>query len=235
MQDGAVLLLPGMIRPVAPALRTDVVLAFVEPETDRAPLASVRLLAFERSDMVEHLFPQDTQPTLQEHLDATIRREALAEPFLSPEVVRVKASVNGVPVGFANWLGPVDRTSTSGDPLADEVAREAALEAAVEAAKTDVDRVYKAKINSNFYDAVSRAFESSRKQLFAGRPHWYLEMCAVHPDYQGKGVGKALLDWGLAQADRNNLPVYLEASHEVRARDDTGAARPSPTDLFALL
>ena len=215
-RDGTVLQLPGMIRPVPPAAKAGVVLSFAKPETDRVPLASVRQLAFEHSDMPEHLFRRDVRPTLQELIDDTIRRETRKEPFAAPEAVRVKASIGGVPVGFANWLGPVDRTSTGGDPLPDEVAREAAQNAAVEAARTDVDRAFEATINTSFYNAVGDAFEASRKRLFAGRRHWYLEMCAVHPDHQGKGVGKALLDWGLAQADSEGIPAYLEASHEVR-------------------
>lgn len=205
-----------MIRPAPSAGTNDVVLSFVDPEVDREPLVRVRQLAFERSDMIEHMFHAETRPTLQDRIDGSIRREVRLEPFVTAETVRVKASIGGVPVGLAYWLAPVDRTATDGDPLPDEVAREAAQEAALAAAKTDVDRAYEAMSNTSFISAVGRAFEDSRKRLFAGRRHWYLEMCAVHPDHQGKGIGKALLDWGLAQADRDMVPAYLEASHEVR-------------------
>lgn len=40
-------------------------------------------------------------------------------------------------------------------------------------------------------------------------------MIAVDPEYQGVGVGKKLLDHGLAYADLERLHVYLEASLEV--------------------
>jgi len=31
---------------------------------------------------------------------------------------------------------------------------------------------------------------------------WYLETLAVHPDYQNQGIGRALVKWGLDQAER---------------------------------
>lgn len=41
---------------------------------------------------------------------------------------------------------------------------------------------------------------------------YHLEILAVHPDFQRKGFGQALLESVLLAADRDNLPVYLEAS-----------------------
>lgn len=35
---------------------------------------------------------------------------------------------------------------------------------------------------------------------------------ATHPDYQGNGLGAALVRWGLEQAEKDGLPVYLEAT-----------------------
>lgn len=41
---------------------------------------------------------------------------------------------------------------------------------------------------------------------------WYIEICAVHPMAQGKGVGRALMEWILAQA--NGVPWFLECTKE---------------------
>ncbi|GAA5878895.1 hypothetical protein JCM3774_004363 [Rhodotorula dairenensis] len=41
---------------------------------------------------------------------------------------------------------------------------------------------------------------------------YHLEILAVAPEAQRKGIGRALLEDVLAKADRENLPVYLEAS-----------------------
>lgn len=43
-------------------------------------------------------------------------------------------------------------------------------------------------------------------------PHWYLPLVGVDPAHRGKGYGSALLAHGLALADRDRLPVYLESS-----------------------
>lgn len=44
-------------------------------------------------------------------------------------------------------------------------------------------------------------------------PHWYLSMLGVDPAVQGKGYGSALLKAGLARADAEGLPAYLESSN----------------------
>jgi GNAT superfamily N-acetyltransferase len=31
---------------------------------------------------------------------------------------------------------------------------------------------------------------------------WDLHVCGVHPDYQGKGVGKLLAQWGVKEAEK---------------------------------
>jgi len=41
-------------------------------------------------------------------------------------------------------------------------------------------------------------------------PHWHLGPIAVRPEFQGGGVGKAMLSWFLAMADEQTLPAYLE-------------------------
>ena len=41
---------------------------------------------------------------------------------------------------------------------------------------------------------------------------WYLKILIVHPEFQRRGVGTALLDWGLAHARGRGENVYLEAS-----------------------
>lgn len=40
--------------------------------------------------------------------------------------------------------------------------------------------------------------------------HWYLALLAVDPDWQGRGLGGALLAPGLGGADADGLPCYLE-------------------------
>ena len=49
-------------------------------------------------------------------------------------------------------------------------------------------------------------------RLHPEEPHWYLPWMGVEPEAQGMGVGAALLAVGLARADADRLPVYLEAT-----------------------
>jgi ribosomal protein S18 acetylase RimI-like enzyme len=43
-------------------------------------------------------------------------------------------------------------------------------------------------------------------------PHWYLMIVGVDPELQGQGVGSAIVREGLAIADRESKPCYLETS-----------------------
>lgn len=45
-------------------------------------------------------------------------------------------------------------------------------------------------------------------------PHWHLMIVGVDPDLQGRGIGEALVNEGLARADHDNVPCYLETSNE---------------------
>ena len=40
--------------------------------------------------------------------------------------------------------------------------------------------------------------------------HWYLQILATHPDWQRQGLGLEVLNAGIALADRDGLPCYLE-------------------------
>jgi ribosomal protein S18 acetylase RimI-like enzyme len=44
--------------------------------------------------------------------------------------------------------------------------------------------------------------------------HWYLAFVGVDPDWQGRGLGSALIQPVLERCDREGTPAYLEASTE---------------------
>ena len=45
-----------------------------------------------------------------------------------------------------------------------------------------------------------------------GEPHWYLHVIGTEPEFQGNGVGAALLRSRLARVDEEGLAAYLESS-----------------------
>lgn len=44
--------------------------------------------------------------------------------------------------------------------------------------------------------------------------HWELEVLAVRPAFQRRGVGSVLLSWGMAQASCYQLPVVVAATSD---------------------
>jgi ribosomal protein S18 acetylase RimI-like enzyme len=48
--------------------------------------------------------------------------------------------------------------------------------------------------------------------LHPHEPHWYLPWIGVRPEAQGAGIGSILLRQGLARADSEEMPAYLEAT-----------------------
>ena len=44
-------------------------------------------------------------------------------------------------------------------------------------------------------------------------PHWYLTHLAVRPMDQGRGLGRALLEWGIERADEEGVGTYLETTN----------------------
>ncbi|KAI0005786.1 acyl-CoA N-acyltransferase [Xylariaceae sp. FL0662B] len=50
------------------------------------------------------------------------------------------------------------------------------------------------------------------KKATGDRPHWNLEVLGTRPAYQGKGIGRELVQWGLSRADEAGLEAAVAAS-----------------------
>jgi GNAT superfamily N-acetyltransferase len=55
--------------------------------------------------------------------------------------------------------------------------------------------------------------DEQREALISG-PHWCLEVLGVDPDWQGRGLGSALVAAGLQRADRDNVPTYVDTTEK---------------------
>ncbi|KAL1645072.1 hypothetical protein SLS61_008505 [Didymella pomorum] len=51
-----------------------------------------------------------------------------------------------------------------------------------------------------------------RKEMLGDEKHWYLALLLTWPEWQGRGVGRRLLDWGIERADKEDTVMYLETS-----------------------
>ena len=45
-----------------------------------------------------------------------------------------------------------------------------------------------------------------------GKPYILMHVLAVLPEWQGKRVGKRLLEWGIREADKRGLECWVNAS-----------------------
>ena len=54
----------------------------------------------------------------------------------------------------------------------------------------------------------------ARKKALMPAPHWYIAAIGVEPERHGQGVGSALMHHGMARADRDEVPIYLETETE---------------------
>jgi ribosomal protein S18 acetylase RimI-like enzyme len=57
-----------------------------------------------------------------------------------------------------------------------------------------------------------------RHAALVPEPHWYLWVVGVEPRRHGQGLGALLVHDGLARADRDGTPVYLETETEGNVR-----------------
>jgi ribosomal protein S18 acetylase RimI-like enzyme len=68
-----------------------------------------------------------------------------------------------------------------------------------------------ARINGRLLPRVMRAL-AALESNHPAEPHYYLPFVGVDPEWQGRGLGAALLRPILDRCDMEKIPAYLEAS-----------------------
>lgn len=59
---------------------------------------------------------------------------------------------------------------------------------------------------------MAEARKACRELHEGGRGFWYANVICVHPDSQGKGLARMLLTWVMDRAERDGVPLFLEAT-----------------------
>ncbi|KAL4767984.1 acyl-CoA N-acyltransferase [Aspergillus nidulans var. acristatus] len=54
--------------------------------------------------------------------------------------------------------------------------------------------------------------ERERRRVTGGLKHYYLDTLVVQPDYQRRGAGSMLVQWGCDLADEEGVALYVDAS-----------------------
>ncbi|MCF4123392.1 GNAT family N-acetyltransferase [Antribacter sp. KLBMP9083] len=152
-------------------------------------LAQVAAVAYADDPIYLHTYP-DERRRREYHLRSTPASLRSDSPG---RVVRV-AEVDGVPVGFAIWR--VDGVSAAHHERDPRLLR--AIGWALRRLGPDRGRP------AQFFFGLDASLPDERC--------WFLGVLAVHPDCQRRGIGRALLRDGLAEADAQGQAVRLQTS-----------------------
>ena len=55
---------------------------------------------------------------------------------------------------------------------------------------------------------------NAREKMWSNERYLYCHVVAVHPDFQCRGIGKLLVEYGMKIASQANLPIYVESSRD---------------------
>jgi GNAT superfamily N-acetyltransferase len=154
--------------------------------------------------------------------DHSTRVKRLAKRFLptfrTPHIYFVKAVLmsTGEIVGIAGWTAP-------GNKGIHNIYRRSAIDyygwkEMMGWTDEEIDEMWSNVSEENWNVAFGKA-DDERKEILGDEPHWYLAPLFTWPGYQGRGIGKRLLDWAIEQADKTEpvTPMYLESAPSARA------------------
>ncbi|KAF2264447.1 hypothetical protein CC78DRAFT_533288 [Lojkania enalia] len=158
--------------------------------------------------------PEIRPPSLQTRVTRLTTR--IRPTFSNPNMKWIKAvlTASNEIVGVAGWMGP-------NNPIKNIWSRSAqsfyGWDKQNNWTEDEIEEMWKGA--SEAWDVQIEKDEKLRADLMGDEPHWYLAPLFVWPQYQGKGVGKLLLDWAIKQADATDpvTPLYLESMPNARA------------------
>ncbi|KAL4951648.1 acyl-CoA N-acyltransferase [Aspergillus filifer] len=186
--------------------------------SDASVLAEINILAFANQGFISNAFPNVPYNAVHP-LKCTRYLQKMAHP--QTQVIAAIDQDSGEVLGCARWVFPSDKPGESAAELMSDAA--AKEKEAVDENGAGAQRIGEPNsssspglpegTNKEIYDGFFQILkESARGHL--RDDDIVLEFIATHPKYQGRGVGKALLAWGIERAGKEGKRIYLEATEE---------------------
>lgn len=120
---------------------------------------------------------------------------ALTEEIHDPHArFLIVADSSDKPIAFAKWVAPLP-PGTPPPPLPEE---------------SEWPEDGDPKLAVVFF----RELAARHAEIMGQRRHWYLEIIVTRGDYQGRGAGGMMMQWGVQEADKDGVESYLDATPE---------------------
>ncbi|KAJ6014187.1 hypothetical protein N7540_008778 [Penicillium herquei] len=170
-------------------------------EQDAPELGILNVDSFNARIIFPAMFPGSTQSTLHAYKAIHVMKH-LANP--ETHVLKATDPTSGAIVGYGRWHVPAVLGVTPNVPELSEQAQTYAKDPVAFAPEP---------MNREVYTAFRAMLEEGRKRHTTERD-MMLDLLVTLPSYQGRGVGTALLRWGIEIADRLQVRIYLESTPE---------------------
>ncbi|KAH8882621.1 acyl-CoA N-acyltransferase [Thozetella sp. PMI_491] len=179
-------------------------------EDELTKLADIGSLAFKHNPQSELVFPERlrVKPGNQDEIEFRVGRwkKLLPEPT-SHFLTAVEAKPDGTEelIGMALWTSPPEPGKEPTEEEKEKKKKEASN------LPPFVDREAVTKLRESMQN-----WETSLLGEEGTKNYWVLQAIAVHPGHQRKGAGRMLVQWGIDEATKNGLDVWLIATPDGR-------------------
>ncbi|KAM3071844.1 hypothetical protein ACMFMG_009701 [Clarireedia jacksonii] len=174
-------------------------------------LAAISTSAFSINDAAFRIVWGRTAPGTH---DAAITH--LLIPPQSATRRTMKVELEGLIVGFALWYLPA-HMSGSEAANADESSNKT-LDLRSDAKDVETSGWNPPeRMNMEFFMQKITSFAEAKKRDYDGERDMMLDLCFVDPEYQKRGVGKMLLEWGMQKADEVDADIWLVSTPSAKA------------------
>ncbi|KAL2824990.1 acyl-CoA N-acyltransferase [Aspergillus pseudoustus] len=173
-------------------------------------LATINIQSFAGQGFITNTFPNIADDVIHE-----LKRKRYLQKLAHPRthVVAAVDEDTGEVVGCARWLFPPSGAEGGAGEKEGEGEEDIGSQLSSEeaAAEARAELELPPGTNRGIYDGFFQVLKEKGEKYYR-EDDIVLEFIATRPDQQGRGVGKALLRWGMERADKQQRRIYLEAT-----------------------